>query len=138
MRINQLSMDAADVAATEVRQYSTSEIVGANQSPKQYPEGEFSVYAIDPPTARARIAAACITLACGGKRVGMHPKMILMHPEVAPPPMDEERQAFFADSAQKEAAEVLFEVLMAACEVQPLLMAKIEQALARRVAWRTE
>lgn len=71
------------------------------------------------PVWQARIEAACVTLACGGSGTGERTRLALMHPG----------QDIDPALCQKMAADVLFEVIMAACEVQPLLSARIEQRL---------
>ena len=109
-----------------------------SQATEKQRDGENFVSSIDKPSVRQIIGAACITLAFDECKFISRPKMILMHPTPAPDPEDVEQRTHFCDAAQKEAAEVLFEVLMAACEGQPLLISKIEQALARRAASRVE
>jgi len=71
------------------------------------------------PTWQGRIEAACVTLACGGAGTGERTRLALMHPG----------QDIDPALCQKMAADVLFEVIMAACEVQPLLPAKVGQHL---------
>ena len=81
------------------------------------------VRSVPAPRWQSRLGAACVTLACGGAGTGIRTKMTLMHPVTCAD------KGYFDALAQKMAANVLFEVLMAACEVHPLLSATIERRL---------
>jgi hypothetical protein len=81
------------------------------------------VRSVPAPSWQARIAAACVTLACGGAGTGIRSKMTLMHPITCAD------KSLFDALAQKMAFEILIEVIMAACEVHPPLSASIERRL---------
>jgi hypothetical protein len=72
------------------------------------------------PTWQGRIEAACVTLACGGAGTGERTRLALMHPSRDIEP----------GHCQKMAADILFEVIMAACEAHAPLIATIERRLA--------
>jgi len=81
--------------------------------------GDIFIKPVAAPTWQGRIEAACVTLACGGAGTGDRTRMALMHPI----------QDIDPAVCQKMAADVLFEVIMAACQVQPTLIVTIERRL---------
>lgn len=117
-----LTLSAADLALLETQTFPVLKVVGFVPTPTPGPPEQFPE--CPAPTWHKRVGAACMVLAVGPAATGIATKLSLMHP--ARPGSD--RQLFNMECG-KRAADMLFDVLMAACEVLPPLSERIEQRL---------